>query len=235
MKQTKSSKPSLTTVRYALRTIVWPRRKLVFVGLVLIVLNRLAGLVLPGSSKYLIDNAISDGDLSLLRLILLIVAAAILVQATTSFFLTRLLSVEAQHLISLLRAKVQKHIIQLPVSYFDNTKSGELVSRIMTDVEGVRNLVGTGLVQLVGGTLTAIVAFSLLIRINALMTLYVLVPLAAFGVVSLKAFGYIRPVFRERGASMPRSAVDSPSHSVASESLKVLTRKPTKFESLKRA
>ncbi len=199
MKQTNSSKPSLTTVRYALRTIVWPRRKLVFVGLVLIVLNRLAGLVLPGSSKYLIDNAISEGDLSLLRLILLIVAAAILVQATTSFFLTRLLSVEAQHLISLLRAKVQKHIIQLPVSYFDNTKSGELVSRIMTDVEGVRNLVGTGLVQLVGGTLTAIVAFSLLIRINALMTLYVLVPLAAFGVVSLKAFGYIRPVFRERG------------------------------------
>ena len=199
MKQTKSSKPSLTTVRYALRTIVWPRRKLVFVGLVLIVLNRLAGLVLPGSSKYLIDNAISEGDLSLLRLILLIVAAAILVQASTSFFLTRLLSVEAQHLISLLRAKVQKHIIQLPVSYFDNTKSGELVSRIMTDVEGVRNLVGTGLVQLVGGTLTAIVAFSLLIRINALMTLYVLVPLAAFGVVSLKAFGYIRPVFRERG------------------------------------
>ena len=199
MKKTKSTKPSLTTVRYAFRTIVWPRRRLVLLGLVLIVLNRLAGLVLPGSSKYLIDNAISQGDLSLLRLILLIVAAAILVQASTSFFLTRLLSVEAQHLISLLRAKVQKHIIQLPVSYFDNTKSGELVSRIMTDVEGVRNLVGTGLVQLVGGTLTAIVAFALLIRINALMTLYVLVPLAAFGVVSLKAFGYIRPVFRERG------------------------------------
>ena len=199
MNKKKSSKPSLTTARYAFRTIIWPRRRLVLLGLLLIVLNRLAGLVLPGSSKYLIDNAISEGDLSLLRLILLIVAAAILVQATTSFFLTRLLSVEAQHLISLLRAKVQKHIIQLPVSYFDNTKSGELVSRIMTDVEGVRNLVGTGLVQLVGGTLTAIVAFSLLIRINALMTLYVLVPLAAFGVVSLKAFGYIRPVFRERG------------------------------------
>jgi subfamily B ATP-binding cassette protein MsbA len=199
MKKKKSSKPSLTTVRYAFRTIVWPRRRLVLLGLVLIVLNRLAGLVLPGSSKFLIDNAISEGDLSLLRLILLVVACAILVQASTSFFLTRLLSVEAQHLISLLRAKVQKHIIQLPVRYFDNTKSGELVSRIMTDVEGVRNLVGTGLVQLVGGTLTAVVAFVLLIRINALMTLYVLVPLAAFGVISLKAFGYIRPVFRERG------------------------------------
>ena len=199
MSKKKSSKPSLTTVRYAFRTIVWPRRRLILLGLVLIVLNRLAGLVLPGSSKFVIDNAISQGDLSLLRLILLVVAAAILVQASTSFFLTRLLSVEAQHLISLLRAKVQKHIIQLPVSYFDNTKSGELVSRIMTDVEGVRNLVGTGLVQLVGGTLSAVVAFVLLIRINALMTLYVLVPLAAFGVVSLKAFGYIRPVFRERG------------------------------------
>ncbi len=199
MAKKKSNKPSLTTVRYAFRTIVWPRRKLVLLGLVLIVLNRLAGLVLPGSSKFLIDNAISQADLSLLRLILLVVASAILVQASTSFFLTRLLSVEAQHLISLLRAKVQKHIIQLPVRYFDNTKSGELVSRIMTDVEGVRNLVGTGLVQLVGGTLSALVAFALLVRINALMTLYVLVPLAAFGVISLKAFGYIRPVFRERG------------------------------------
>ncbi len=195
----KAKRPSLTTIKYAFRTIVWPRRKLLFLGLVLIVINRLAGLVLPGSSKFVIDNAITQGDLSLLKLILLVVACAILVQATTSFFLTRLLAVEAQNLISLLRARVQKHIIYLPVRYFDNTKSGELVSRIMTDVTGVRNLVGTGLVQLVGGTLTAVVALVLLIRINALMTLYVVVPLAAFGVISLKAFGYIRPVFRERG------------------------------------
>ncbi len=195
----KAKRPSLTTIKYAFRTIVWPRRKLLFLGLVLIVINRLAGLVLPGSSKFVIDNAITQGDLSLLKLILLVVACAILVQATTSFFLTRLLAVEAQNLISLLRARVQKHIIYLPVHYFDNTKSGELVSRIMTDVTGVRNLVGTGLVQLVGGTLTAVVALVLLIRINALMTLYVVVPLAAFGVISLKAFGYIRPVFRERG------------------------------------
>ena len=199
MMKKKAKRPSLPTVQYAFRTIVWPRRKLLFLGLVLIVINRLAGLVLPGSSKFVIDNAITQGDLSLLKLILLVVACAILVQATTSFFLTRLLAVEAQHLISLLRARVQQHIIHLPVSYFDNTKSGELVSRIMTDVTGVRNLVGTGLVQLVGGTLTAVVALVLLIRINALMTLYVVVPLAAFGVISLKAFGYIRPVFRERG------------------------------------
>ncbi|MDA2938161.1 ABC transporter ATP-binding protein/permease [Acidobacteria bacterium AH-259-A15] len=199
MMNKKSNKPSLATVRYALRTIVWPRRKLLLLGLILIVINRLAGLVLPGSSKFVIDNAIAKGDLSLLKVILLVVAFAILVQASTSFFLTRLLSVEAQHLISLLRARVQKHIICLPIRYFDNTKSGELVSRIMTDVEGVRNLVGTGLVQLVGGILTAVVALVLLIRINALMTLYVLVPLAAFGMISLKAFGYIRPIFRERG------------------------------------
>ncbi len=199
MMKKKANRPSLTTIKYAFRTIVWPRRKLLFLGLVLIVINRLAGLVLPGSSKFVIDNAITQGDLSLLKLILLVVACAILVQASTSFFLTRLLAVEAQNLISLLRARVQKHIIYLPVRYFDNTKSGELVSRIMTDVTGVRNLVGTGLVQLVGGTLTAVVALVLLIRINALMTLYVVVPLAAFGVISLKAFGYIRPVFRERG------------------------------------
>jgi len=198
MKNKVANKTSLMTVRYAFRTIIWPRRKLLFLGLFLIVVNRLSGLVLPASSKFVIDDAISQGDLSLLRWILLAIAAAILVQAATSFFLTRLLSVEAQHLISLLRARVQQHIVYLPISYFDNTKSGELVSRIMTDVEGVRNLVGTGLVQLIGGVLTALVAFGLLIRIDALLTLYVLVPLVAFGFISLKAFGYIRPVFRER-------------------------------------
>jgi len=196
-KQTK--KPSLATVRYAFWTIMWPRRKLILLGLLLIVINRLAGLVMPGASKYLIDNAIADGDLELLNLILLVVAASVLLQASSSFFLTRLLSVEAQHLISILRGKVHRHVIYLPIRYFDNTKSGELVSRIMTDVEGVRNLVGTGLVQLVGGVLTAIVALILLIRIDPLLTLYVLLPLAIFGTISIKAFGFIRPVFRERG------------------------------------
>ena len=123
----------------------------------------------------------------------------ILVQSFTAFFLTRLLSVEAQHLISLLRAQVQRHILYLPVRFFDNTKSGELVSRIMIDVEGVRNLVGTGFVQMFGGVLTAIASLVLLLKINAMMTLYTLVPLGLFGLVSLKAFGYIRPIFRERG------------------------------------
>lgn len=167
-------------------------------GLFLIIINRLSGLVLPGASKFLIDDVIANSDTELLKLLLLAVAGAIAVQASTSFFLTRLLSVEAQHLISMLRANVQKHIIYLPVGYFDNNKSGSLVARIMSDVEGVRNLVGTGLVQLFGGILTSIVALVILLKINATMTLYVLVPLIIFGLISLKAFGYIRPIFRKR-------------------------------------
>ncbi|MFQ5709835.1 MAG: ABC transporter transmembrane domain-containing protein, partial [bacterium] len=196
----KSGKRSLSTVGYVFKTIIWPRRYLLLLGLVLIIINRLAGLVLPGSSKYLIDDVIAKGDTALLKLLLFAVGGAVFMQASTSFFLTRLLSVEAQHLISLLRVKVQKHIIHLPVRYFDNTKSGVLVSRIMSDVEGVRNLVGTGLVQLFGGILTSVVALFLLLKINALMTLYTLVPLIFFGLISLKAFSYIRPIFRERGA-----------------------------------
>jgi len=195
----KSKKPSLNTVKIALNTIIWPRRKLLFWGLILIVINRLSGMVLPGSTKFLIDDVITKGDENLLKWIMLAVSASIVIQAVTSFVLTRLLSVEAQHLISVLRLKVQKHIIFLPVNYFDNTKSGELVSRIMTDVEGVRNLVGTGVVQMFGGMLTSVLALVLLININARLTLYVVLPLIIFGIVSLKAFRYIRPVFRERG------------------------------------
>ena len=186
-------------VRYAFRTIIWPRRKLVLVGLVLIIINRIASLALPGSAKYLMDNVIAKGDINLLNMLLLGVAIALLIQASTSFALTRLLSVEAQHLISLLRVSVQKHVLYLPIRYFDNTKSGELVSRIMTDVEGIRNLVGTGLVQMFGGILTSCIAFVILIKLNALLTLYVLVPLLFFGLISLKVFSYIRPIFRQRG------------------------------------
>ena len=186
-------------VRYAFQTIIWPRRKLVLVGLVLIIINRIASLALPGSTKYLMDNVIAKGDIELLNMLLLGVATALLIQAGSSFALTRLLSVEAQHLISLLRVNVQKHVLYLPVRYFDNTKSGALVSRIMTDVEGVRNLVGTGLVQMFGGVLTSCIAFVILIKLNAILTLYVLVPLLFFGLISLKAFSYIRPIFRQRG------------------------------------
>lgn len=191
---------SLASVRRTFWTIVWPRRRLVLIGLLLVGVNRLAGLVLPGSTKYLIDNVIAQRDTGMLKILLVIVGGAILVQALTSYLLTRLLSVEAQHLISVLRAQMQEHIIRLPISFFDNSKSGALVSRIMTDVEGVRNLVGTGLVQLVGGLLTAVVALVLLIRISPQMTLYAFVPLVIFGLISMKAFAYIRPIFRKRGA-----------------------------------
>ena len=156
-------------------------------------------MILPGASKYLIDDVIPSNDLDMLKWLVLIVVGAITIQAVTSYALTQILSVEAQHLISQLRSKVQRHIIQLPIRFFDNTKTGELVSRIMTDVEGVRNLVGTGFAQMIGGVLTAAISLGLLIYISPLMTLYVLVPVIIFGFISLKAFSKIRPIFRERG------------------------------------
>ncbi|MBT1700068.1 ABC transporter ATP-binding protein/permease [Fulvivirgaceae bacterium PWU4] len=192
-------KKSRVTIGHVFRTIVWPRRNIVFIGLILIVISRLAGLVLPGATKYLMDDVIAKGDLRMLKLLLIAVIGSIIVQAVTSFLLTKILSVEAQHLISVLRAQVQKQLLRLPIRFFDNTKSGALVSRVMTDVEGVRNLVGTGLVQLVGGLLSAVICLVLLIRISPMMTLYVLVPVLIFGLISLKAFSYIRPIFRERG------------------------------------
>lgn len=188
-----------TNIRKVFKTIIWPRRGLLLIGFVLIIINRLSGLVLPGASKYLIDEVIGNKDMEMLKLLLIAVFAALVVQSVTSFGLTKLLSVEAQHLIARLRSQVQQHIIRLPIRFFDNAKSGELVSRIMSDVEGVRNLVGTGLVQLFGGVLTSIVAFTLLINISAQMTLYVMVPLIVFGFISLRAFSVIRPIFRKRG------------------------------------
>src|SRR5688572_28422742 len=190
---------SRITMRQVFKTIIWPRRKIVFAGLILIVISRLAGLVLPGATKYLMDDVIAKKDMVMLKYLLIAVVLAIVVQAITSFLLTKILSVEAQRLISILRSQVQQKILRLPVRFFDNTKSGALVSRIMTDVEGVRNLVGTGLVQLVGGLLTSVICLVVLIKISPLMTVYVLVPIIIFGFISLKAFAYIRPIFRERG------------------------------------
>ena len=186
-------------VMQAFKEFIWPRKGIVSVGLVLIVISRLASLVLPLKSKELLDEIIPNKDLDALMSMVLIVSGAILIQAITSFALTRLLSVEAQLLISKLRAKVQKQVLSLPISYFDNNKSGALVSRIMSDVEGVRNLIGTGLVQLFGGTVTAIISLVLLINISGKMTLFVLTPVFLFAIIALKAFGYIRPIFRKRG------------------------------------
>jgi len=183
----------------AFKTIIWPRRNLVFIGLILIVISKAASFVAPMSLKYLMDDIIPNKDVPFLKLLIGIVILAILVQAVTSFLLTKILSVQAQYMISELRAQVQHKILALPIRFFDNTKSGELVSRIMTDVEGVRNLIGTGLVQLVGGSITAIAALVLLLNISVSMTLFALIPLAIFAVVALKAFKIIRPIFRNRG------------------------------------
>ena len=184
---------------WAFKEFIWPRRKIVSLGLFLIIVRSLTGLVLPYASKNLIDEVIPSKDTNALMMLLIVVCAALLFQSISSFSLTRLLSVEAQHLISILRAKVQQKLLKLPISFFDNNKSGALVSRVMTDVEGVRNLVGTGLVQLIGGSITAVISLVILIQINAQMTLFVLVPVAIFAVIALKAFVYIRPIFRARG------------------------------------
>ncbi len=183
----------------AFKTIIWPRRNLIFIGLLLIVISRAASFVTPVASKYLIDDVIANNDVEMLKVLVIVVILAILVQAVTSFLLTKILSVQAQYMISELRAQVQKKVLSLPISYFDNAKSGALVSRIMSDVEGVRNLIGTGLVQLVGGIITAIVSLVLLLRISPSMTLFTFVPLTIFGIIALKAFKIIRPIFRNRG------------------------------------
>ncbi|AKP53900.1 ABC transporter ATP-binding protein [Cyclobacterium amurskyense] len=190
------SKVSLKSV---FKTIIWPRRKYIFIGLFLIIISRLSGLVLPWASKYLVDDVIPSSDFELLKWLIVAVVVSVTIQSVTSFGLTQILSVEAQNLIAKLRVEVQAHIIRLPIRFFDNAKTGELVSRVMTDVEGVRNLVGTGLAQMVGGLLTSMISLVLLIYISPKMTLYVLVPVIIFGVISLKAFGRIRPIFRERG------------------------------------
>ncbi len=179
--------------------LIWPRRGMLSLGLVLILINRLAGLVLPGATKFLIDDVVQKRDTTLLLPIVGTAGAAVLVQGLTSFSLTQILSKAAQRLIADLRIKVQEHVGRLPVSYYDANKTGALISRIMTDVEGVRNLVGTGLVELLGGLLTAIVAFGLLLRINATLTCTIIVFMSIFGFLVSKAFRYIRPIFRERG------------------------------------
>ena len=185
--------------QWAFKEFILPRRRVVSFGLLLILIKSLSGLVLPYASKNLIDEVIPSKDTQALTYLLIVVCISLLLQSISSFSLTRLLSVEAQHLISILRANVQQKLLKLPVSFFDNNKSGALVSRVMTDVEGVRNLVGTGLVQLIGGSITAIISLVILIKINAQMTLFVLLPVLVFALIALKAFGYIRPIFRARG------------------------------------
>jgi subfamily B ATP-binding cassette protein MsbA len=179
--------------------LVRPRRKLLAMGFLLMIVNRVCGLVLPASSKFLIDDVLTKKHYSLLSTLVIAVVAATLIQGVTSFTLTQLLSKAAQRLIAELRAKVQSHIGSLPVAYYDSNKSGMLVSRIMNDVEGIRNLIGTGLVDFAGGLLTAVLSMAVMIRISPMLTGMALAVVMVAGALLFKAFGYIRPIFRERG------------------------------------
>ncbi|MEN9817275.1 MAG: hypothetical protein RLZ32_1155 [Gemmatimonadota bacterium] len=181
------------------RALIWEHRRSVAIGLLLMLVSRAAGLVLPYAPKYVIDEVLPSRDLALLTRIALIGGAATLVNAVTSFALSQVVSVAAQQAIARLREEVQAHLIRLPVRYFDSTKSGTLVSRVMNDPEGIRNLIGTGLIQLTGGLLTAAVAVGVLVSLNWRLTLGTVVFLGAFAGGMSVAFRRLRPVFRERG------------------------------------
>jgi subfamily B ATP-binding cassette protein MsbA len=202
--ETKPADPRTRRERFAgswaeAKGLIWQRRSRLALGLALMLVSRGAGLVLPATSKYLIDEVIGKHRVELLGWLAAAGGIATLVQAVTSFALSQLLGVAAQRSITDMRKSVQEHVERLPVSYFDSTKSGELLSRIMNDAEGIRNLVGTGLVELVGGLVTAVVAFGVLLWISWKLTLVNLAALLLFGGGMTLAFKRLRPLFRERG------------------------------------
>ena len=182
------------------RVLVWAHRKRLLLGAVLMIINQAMGLVLPASTKYLIDSVIVQRRTDLLWMIALAAAVATIIQVLTSFSLSQVLGVAAQRAITEMRKNVQAQISRLPISYFDSTQTGQLISRIMNDAEGVRNLVGTGLVQLVGSFITAAVALCVLFWLNWRLTAFVILVLGAFGGALAFAFSRLRPLFRERGA-----------------------------------
>jgi len=193
------SKSNKVTFSWAFKKYIWPRRRMLGLGLFLILLQSAATLIAPYSTRFLLDYIVPNKDMGALWILLGVVAGAILLRSIISFSLTRLLSVQAQYMISQMRGEVQRKLLRLPIGFFDDNKSGGLVSRVMSDVEGVRNLVGTGFVQLIGGTITSIGAIVLLFRDNAIMTICVLIPMILFAIVIMKAFGVVRPIFRDRG------------------------------------
>ena len=195
----KKRKAKLKSVWAEAKDLIWQRRKKLAFGLVLIIIGRLAGLVMPASSKFLIDEVLVGGNVGLLKPLAFAVLGATSLQALSSFTLAQTLSITAQRAITEMRKDVQQHVIRLPVSYFDSTKAGVLVSRIMTDAEGIRNLVGTGLVQLIGGLITASLSLVVLFYLNWQMTLVTLSLVLVFGGVMAAAFRKLRPLFRLRG------------------------------------
>ena len=195
----KKKRPSLSTVWLDAKELVWAHRYRLALGLLLMVINRLAGFVLPSSTKYLVDEVIIKHRSDLLLTLALAVGVATLIQAVSSFGLSQVLGVAAQRAITEMRKSVQEHVARLPVHYFDSTQTGVLISRIMTDAEGIRNLVGTGLVQLVSSVVTALIALCVLFYLNWRMTSITLIALAIFGACMSLAFNRLRPLFRERG------------------------------------
>jgi subfamily B ATP-binding cassette protein MsbA len=195
----KKKKPNLKAVLPDVWELIKPRKGLIGLGIVLMGVSRACGLVLPWSTKFLVDDVVIKGHTEILWKIIGGVAAATLIQGVTAFALTQLLSKAGQRLIAELRRKVQEHIGRLPVSFYDVNKTGTLVSRIMTDVEGVRNLVGTGLVELLGGIITAVLALTILFHLSPVMTGLAFAFVVGFAIAANFMFGTIRPIFRERG------------------------------------
>src|SRR5437867_143716 len=181
------------------RALVWAHRNRLMLGLVLMIINRLAGLVLPSTSKWLMDDVVGKQHWDLLPMLALAAGVATLVESSTSFVLSQILGVAAQRAITDMRKDVEAHVMRLPIRYFDSTKTGILISRIMTDAEGIRNLVGTGLVQLSGSILTATIAMGVLFYLNWKLTAVTILILGAFGGGMATAFKRLRPLFRERG------------------------------------
>src|SRR5881296_4435432 len=197
---TRPSKPAISPGAWQeARGLIYAHRKRLSLGLVLLLVNRIAGFVLPASPKWVIDRVIGQHHPELLLPLALAAGAATLVQAVTGFGLSQILGVAAQRAITDMRRTVQAYVLRLPVSYFDSTKSGILISRIMSDADGIRNLVGTGLVQLVGSAVTAVAALAVLLYLEWRMTLVNLVILSLFAGLMAFAFKRLRPMFRERG------------------------------------
>src|SRR5579864_4560248 len=181
-----------------IREMMRPRQRILAAGFLLMFINKVCSLVLPGSTKYFIDNVIGKRQTQLLVPLVLAVIAATLIQGVTAFGMTQLVSKAGQKLIAELRRKIQAHVGHLPVAYYDANKTGVLVSRIMTDVEGIRNLLGTGLIEFIGGILLALMVLGVLLYISTLLTVIALVIVIAFTLVLRHAFTNIHPIFRER-------------------------------------
>ena len=201
MSENKPKRPRVDfkNVRAEAGHLIREHRRTLAIGLGLMVFHRLAGLVIPAMPRYLLDEVVGANRPELLKYLVAAAAGAALIQAVTSFSLSQVVSVAAQGAIARMRKDVQAHVLRLPVSYFDSTKTGVLISRIMTDPEGIRNLVGTGLIQLVGGSMTAVIAFGILIYLNLKLTLGTVALLLLFAASMSIAFKKLRPIFRKRG------------------------------------